>query len=243
MEAEGKPIGEQWWDDLLFLHWKTPAELLQPRLPSGIGIDQFEGEAWLSIVPFRVTHSRPKIVPAAAARLLPGSNYLELNVRTYVRGPDGQPGVWFFSLDASKLAPVLGARTLYRLPYFLAEMDCRREPADGSGSMIDFASERFGADDLVAGCHVRYRPAGPPTRAAKGSLNAFLLERYVLFASKNGRLYRARVDHPPYPMQSVEVTKLRQNILPVMGLGDERTPDLGHYARHLEVDIYPLQRA
>ena len=41
----------------------------------------------------------------------------ETNVRTYVRDPDGREGLWFFSLDAGRLEPVLVARSTYALPY------------------------------------------------------------------------------------------------------------------------------
>src|SRR2546426_5014307 len=53
---------------------------------------------------------------------VPGlESFLELNVRTYVHFK-GMPGIWFFSLDASKLIPVLAARLLFTLPYLRAEM-------------------------------------------------------------------------------------------------------------------------
>ena len=43
----------------------------------------------------------------------------ELNLRTYVKGPDGRGGVYFFSLDAASLLAVVGARVAFGLPYFL----------------------------------------------------------------------------------------------------------------------------
>jgi pimeloyl-ACP methyl ester carboxylesterase len=35
----------------------------------------------------------------------------ETDVRTYVVGPDGREGLWFFSLDAARLEPVLVAHS------------------------------------------------------------------------------------------------------------------------------------
>jgi hypothetical protein len=44
------------------------------------------------------------------------SNFCETNVRTYVRDRAGRSGIWFFSLDASRLGAVVTARaTPYRL--------------------------------------------------------------------------------------------------------------------------------
>lgn len=45
-----------------------------------------------------------------------------MNVRTYVTGPDGERGIWFFTLEADRLAAVLGARLMYGLPYRWAAM-------------------------------------------------------------------------------------------------------------------------
>ena len=56
------------------------------------------------------------------------SSFLQLNVRTYVRGPDGLPGVWFFSIDASSRLAALGVRRIYHVPAFHARMTL--EPVD-----------------------------------------------------------------------------------------------------------------
>jgi uncharacterized protein len=41
-------------------------------------------------------------------------------------GADGERGTYFFSLEASSLVAVAGARLLYGLPYFLARMSMRK---------------------------------------------------------------------------------------------------------------------
>ena len=38
-------------------------------------------------------------------------------VMTFVRGPDGRDGLWFFSLEADSLGTVVGASTAYGVPY------------------------------------------------------------------------------------------------------------------------------
>jgi uncharacterized protein YqjF (DUF2071 family) len=50
-----------------------------------------------------------------------------------------------------------------------------------------------------------YRPASAPFTARPGSLEAFLAERYCLYArSPRGRLYRGEVHHAPWPLQRAE---------------------------------------
>ena len=108
----------QTWESLVFVHWRVSVDELRPYIPAGLEIEEFDGSAWLGIVPFRITGLRARgMVP------LPGlSAFNELNVRTYVRAADGKPGVWFFSLEATSRLAVRAARRTYRLPYFDARI-------------------------------------------------------------------------------------------------------------------------
>ena len=82
------------------MHWPVPPAVLRPLVPAGLELDTFENEAWLGIVPFKMTNVRPRCMPPMGG----ASAFAELNVRTYVTHR-GRSGVWFFSLDAaSKLA-------------------------------------------------------------------------------------------------------------------------------------------
>src|SRR5215208_5984323 len=109
----GWPIMHQTWDKLLFLHWPLPPESLRALIPTRLVLDTFEGNAWVALTPFTMWGIRPTLLPPVP--WLSASH--ELNVRTYVH-LDGVPGVWFFSLDASNLLAVLGARLGFHLPYF-----------------------------------------------------------------------------------------------------------------------------
>jgi hypothetical protein len=65
------------------------------------------------------------------------TSFPETNVRTYVTGPDGREGLWFFSLDAARLEPVLVARSTYALPYVWSEMTVERD-----GPVMRYRSRR-----------------------------------------------------------------------------------------------------
>src|SRR2546430_17418445 len=111
----------QTWEDLVFLHWPMDPDDLRARLPRGLSLDTYRGDAWVSITPFVVTGLRPRGSPA-----VPGlSSFAETNVRTYVTR-DGKPGVWFFSLDASSRLAVTAAQALDHLPYHRAEVTDER---------------------------------------------------------------------------------------------------------------------
>ena len=57
-------------------------------------LDLYEGRALVGVVPFYMEGVRPSWAPSWSA-----FNFHELNLRTYVIH-NGEPGVYFFSLDA-----------------------------------------------------------------------------------------------------------------------------------------------
>ena len=173
----GQPwVMAQVWHDLLFAHWPIPAAQMAALLPPGVTLDIWEGEAWVAVVPFRMSGVRPRLFPS-----VPGlSAFPELNVRTYVRVGD-KPGVWFFSLDAANSIAVAVARALFHLPYFRAEMGCEAE-----GESIRYASKRTHSGAPPAELRGSYSPIGPVYRSAPGTLEAWLTERYCLY-SADGR--------------------------------------------------------
>ncbi len=176
----------QRWERLLFLHWDYDPAAVQATLPPGLTVDTFEDRAYVGVVPFFMCGVRPRGLPAVPWL----SDFLELNVRTYVRDASGRPGVWFYSLDCDQPVAVRIARTFFALPYFDATMSARR-----SGEKIHYACKRSGA---VAGCSLEYGPTGIAAPAESGSLEEFLVERYRLFSARRGRLFTGCVWHPPY---------------------------------------------
>lgn len=182
----------QEWRDLLFAHWPCDAGAIRSLIPQGLDLDLREGSAWVGVVPFLLTGFRLRGLP----RVPLTHEFLELNVRTYVRTRGGTPGVWFFSLDAARWLPVIGARAAYHLPYFRSRMRRRL-----SGDTIEYESRR--AWTGRASFRATYRPIGAPFEAAPGTLEHFLTERYCLYArSPLGGILRANIEHAPWPLQS-----------------------------------------
>src|SRR5438045_1183697 len=101
----GRWVMGQTWESLVFVHWRIASDELRPFVPGELEIEEFDGSAWVGIVPFRITGLRARgLLP------IPGvSGFNELNVRTCVRAADGKPGVWFFSLDATRRLAVRAA--------------------------------------------------------------------------------------------------------------------------------------
>ena len=180
-------IGQMIWHDLLFAHWPVPASALRQHVPAQLEIEEFDGTAWLAIVPFLMTGVRLRWLPAFPYY----SRTLELNVRTYVRHRD-RPGVYFFSLDAERWILVQGARATFHLNYLHARMSLTRQPGD----RINYQSLRIHPGAPPAAIRITYQPAGEPYLTKPGTLESWLTERYSLFAdAPNGNLFRGDIHH------------------------------------------------
>jgi uncharacterized protein YqjF (DUF2071 family) len=216
-------VMRQTWTDLLFAHWRVPAQHLRDRLPRGLTLDLHEGDAWIGVVPFQMSNVGLRDFPAVPYL----SAFPELNVRTYVTR-DNKPGVFFFSLDAARLAAVGTARAAVGLPYYWASMSCRRE-----GRAVTFTSRRLGPTGQP-GLDVTYRPTGPVSSPTPGSLDYFLTERYCLYSVWASRLMRLEILHPRWPLRPASATWRVNTMLAPLGLVNLGEPLL-HYAERQDV--------
>lgn len=183
-----RPIMRQQWRSLAYAHWPYDPDVVQRRLPKGLEVDTFDGKAWVGLVPFHMV--------GIAARIGPPVPYFgtfpETNVRTYVIGPDG-PGVWFDSLDITRLAPVLVARATYRLPYIWSKMSIEL-----AADRVSYTARRrwpgprgaMSRVDLAIGDRV-----DQPTE-----FDHFLSARWRLYTMLGRRLAVGRVEHEPWQL-------------------------------------------
>lgn len=217
------------WHDLLFAHWRVDPDELQRWMPPGLEVETFDGAAWLGVVPFYMSHVRARCLPS-----IPGTSaFPELNVRTYVTDGESR-GVWFFSLDAHSRLAVQAARRTFHLNYQYARM--RYQP--GPAGWVDYHSERAAGPAAFTG---RYRPAGEPFTAADDSLEAFLTERYCLFAADaRGRLFRGDIAHQPWRLQSAEADIAHNTMTQPLNLPLPGKPHL-LYACRQTVRAWPLR--
>ena len=239
LRPEGAPVMRQRWAELLFLHWAWDAAEIQKTLPAGLTVDTFDGKAWVGLVPFFMERVRPRGLPAVAGI----SNFLELNVRTYVHDAEGRPGVWFYSLDADQWLAVKIAQWFFHLPYQHAKMSATVEAHTGA---VDYRVQRRRAGAAGESRFV-YRGvrAGGGNEATAGSLEFFLVERYRLFAHdpRRDRLLTGKVHHAPYRIGPAEVAAWDDAMLKLAGLDrGARAPDHVCAARAVDVELWPLER-
>lgn len=214
------------------MHWPVAGAAVTALLPDSLEADLFEGEAWVAVVPFRMTGVRPRWTPA-----MPWiSAFAELNVRTYVKPRGGgKAGVYFWSLEASNPVAVAAARGLFHLPYMNAEMWCEER-----AGWIEYGSRRTHRGEPAAEFRGRYRGLGEARRTA---LVDWLTERYCLYTTDGrGALYRGEIHHERWPLREAEAVVEANTMARAAGIALPDGPPLLHFARAIEVAIWPLER-
>lgn len=222
------PVMHQHWRWLTFLHWRFPPERVQALLPDRLTVETFDGSGWVGLIPFQMDGVRAPFLPA-----LPWlSRFPETNVRTYVRGPDGRTGIWFFSLDADRLAPVLTARASYGLPYYWSSMSVRRD-----GEQVVYRARRRWPGPAGARCdaEVEFGAAWPAPELT--ALDHFLTAQFRLYSTYAGRLVAAAAAHPPWSLRRAQVRQLRADLLPAAGLPQPDHDPLVHASDGVPVRI------
>lgn len=223
----------QSWHDLLFAHWLVDTDVLRALVPRELPLDTFAGQAWIGVVPFRMTGVRPRGVPAVPWL----SAFPELNVRTYVT-LDGKPGVWFFSLEAANPVAVEVARRRYGLPYFNARMTCVHD-----SEAIEYRSVRTHRGAEPAAFEGRYRPLPGTLDASVGSLQHWLTARYCLYVVERRQVLRREIDHLPWPLQPAEADIRVNTMTAPLGIELPGEPPVLSFARRLDVVVFPAERA
>lgn len=226
VERVDRPVMLQGWRDLSSAHWAYDPAVVQRQLPPGLTVDTFDGQAWVGLIAFHMQRIRlPGTPPVPYLGTFP-----ETNVRTYVRGPDGRPGVWFNSLEASRLLPVLVARFSYRLPYMWSKMTIERKDE----RVTYFAERRWPGPRGARSTLVVKR--GDPVPDPE-PLEHFLTARWGLFTRLGPRLAYAPVDHPAWPIERATTIHLEDELVTAAGYPAPTGDPLVHYSPGVEVRI------
>jgi uncharacterized protein len=198
----------QSWNRITFVHWSYEPAEVQRLLPSSLVVEQFDATAWVGLTPFMLEDlSAPGVPPLPWISSSP-----ETNVRTYVRGPDGRSGIWFFSLDIARLPAVVAGRTAYRLPYMWSRLDA----TESSGQMRYWGRRRWGGPD--ASYDIEIQPARPLREDEVGAFDDFLTGRWTLFTFYGRVPASVAAEHPPWPLWKARPIRIEQNLLAAAGL-------------------------
>jgi uncharacterized protein YqjF (DUF2071 family) len=114
------------WQDLAIITYEAPRELLEPRVPRGLELDEWDGRVFVSLVAFDFRDCR-----VLGVRWPGLVNFPEVNLRFYVREPSGRRGVVFVREFVPSRVIAWVARAIYGEPYSRVAMSSRVESGDG----------------------------------------------------------------------------------------------------------------
>ena len=230
----------QTWADVVWCHWRVPATVMRDRFPPGVRAEEFDGSAWVGLVPFEMRDLRL----VAGGRRLPAvpttTSFSEVNVRTYVTGPQG-PGVWFDTLDASTPLGAFVARAAWSLPYVRSEIVSSARlatpvPDDPftAGSPRSWSITRSDGTTAAVRATVGSRRTGPD------ALDEFLTERYALYARAwwaRRRALWAPVEHESWVRHDCEDVAVDAGVVRAAGYPVTDTPDLVTAGQAVQVRV------
>lgn len=212
----GPTLMRQAWVDVGFVHWFVPSERVAGYMPGEVRPDVLDdgphaGLSAVGLVAFRMVGAgvgRGPRVPYLGT-------FWETNVRLYSVDTTGRRGVVFVSLDASRLAVVLAARSA-GLPYRWARMrGDERRPG--------------GVRELVWTARTRWpRPSGVRSRLVlrvgeivePEPVDVFVSARWGLHSARLGRSWYTPNRHEPWPLRRAELLALDDGLVGAAGFGD-----------------------
>lgn len=207
------------WRDLAFVHWAVDPSLVAALMPPGVRPDVFEGRTYVGLIPFRMVDAGFAHGPAVPYL----GTFFETNVRLYSVDGTGRRGIVFRSLDADRAAVVLGARSVFGLPYRWARMRHSSVPVEG-GVEHRYATRlrRRGGQPVISTMRLRVLEPVPPS-----PLDLFLTARWGLHVRYLGRTWYIPNTHEPWTFRRAEVLGLEDGLLVDAGLPGvaSRPPD------------------
>lgn len=210
----GRVLFEHDWRDLAFLHWRLHPEVVAPLMPPGTRPDTFDGDTFVALVPFELRSANYFGSPSVPYL----GDFLETNVRLYSVDNHGRHGVVFASLETSRLAIALAARTTVGLPYTWS-----RQTASVSGSRRTWTTRRRWPDrGLRSEISVEVGAAIPEP----DDLAVFLTARWGLHTERFGRTVWFPNFHEPWELHQARVTGLHDQLVRAAGLPTTGPPDV-----------------
>jgi uncharacterized protein len=158
--------------------------------------------------------------------------FAETNVRVYSVDDQGRRGIVFLTLEASRLAVVLGARAAFALPYTWSQMTV--EEAD---DVLTYTSHRRWPGPRDATTAIVVRPGDPVPDP--DPLDHFLTARWGLHTRSFGATRYVPNTHEPWPLQRAELVLLDETLVAACGVAGlaERAPDSVLFSRGVRTEF------
>ncbi len=201
------------WRNLAMLSFEIDPKVLQPLVPAGTELDDWQGRTFVSVVGFMFLNTRVFGVPIPFHR-----NFEEVNLRFYVRrkASDGwRRGVVFVKEIVPRLAIALTARIVYGENYVAVPMQHRIEFEAGVDEprSVSYSWWFRGRENRL-----ELSVLGDDEETREGSDAEFITEHYWGYARRRGgRTMEYRVEHPRWRVSRATTARLDCDIASLYG--------------------------
>lgn len=226
MQQQFPWIAQQKWEDILFIHTPFSPQFLQEYVPAPFTIDTYNGQAWLTLVLFRATNSRPRFFPP----WLSYPDMHQMNLRTYVTF-GRESGVYFFSIHSDSLAATLSGNAV-SLPFQQAPMIIQKEDKS-----FHFTGNRL-AREKAGKLQIAYQPDATSFTPQKNSLSHFLTERYSILKKQGSRIVKGTINHENWLLQEASVSRQHCKDVPFCFT----SATLSHYSAQQHTVLHPFEK-
>lgn len=189
------------WRYLLMINYEIDPEVLQPLVPRGTELDQWQGKSFISMVGFRFLNTR------VLGMAIPFHvNFDEINLRFYVRRQTAEGvrrGVVFIKEIVPRWAIATVARWVYNEQYVSRSMQSTvtLPKEDGTGGFVDYRWKDQGRWNFISA-----RFGGNPVLPEQGSEEEFITEHYWGYVSqRDGSTVEYQVAHPQWQVWQARV--------------------------------------
>ncbi len=197
MRIAGPTVITARWRDIAILSWPVDDYILAPFLPTGLDIDHWRGDAYISLVCLFMENVRALGLPALPRR------FAEVNLRFYVRfahQAEERQGVVFLRQLVSSPFVAFAGRFVFWEPMLKSAVSHQFATTDspiGPGQRrLHYRWLNGGRDEGL-----RLTAAGDAYLAEPGSLDEFLTDRHWGFNAQSDRRVRAyRISREPWPL-------------------------------------------
>lgn len=202
------------WQWLVMLNYEIDPKVLQPFVPAGTELDQWQGKTFVSMVGFLFlnTKIRGMAIPFH-------SNFEEVNLRFYVKRMTNEGwrrAVVFIKELVPKRAIAWTARVFYNENYIALPMSHEIQP-DASGAIHSvayhwaFKGQRNFMKVLVK---------GEPKAVQEGSSEEFITEHYWGYVrQRDGGTVEYQVEHPRWRVCSAQSSEFVCDVEGLYGTG------------------------
>jgi uncharacterized protein len=195
------------------LNFEVDPTVLQPLVPSGTELDDWQSRTFVSVVGFMFLNTRVFGVAIPWHR-----NFEEVNLRFYVRrkASDGwRRGVVFVKEIVPRVAIALTARIVYGENYVAVPMQHRIELEAGTAAprAVSYSLWSRGRENRL-----ELTVGGDAHQASDGSDAEFITEHYWGYARRRGgRTMEYRVEHPRWHVSRATTARLDCDIASLYG--------------------------